>query len=112
MTRVEHEDHARSHGKAVGANMAGADTPYDHLPFFYSDLFDLGYEAVGDVDSRLETVEEWKEPGREGVVAYVDGEQRPRGFLLWNVWGKVDAARDLIRAAQPIDAAGVRDLAG
>jgi 3-phenylpropionate/trans-cinnamate dioxygenase ferredoxin reductase subunit len=112
VTRVEHEDHARSHGKAVGANMAGADTPYDHLPFFYSDLFDLGYEAVGEVDSRLETVEEWKEPGREGVVAYVDDEQRPRGFLLWNVWDKVDAARDLIRAAQPIDAAGVRDLAG
>jgi 3-phenylpropionate/trans-cinnamate dioxygenase ferredoxin reductase subunit len=111
-TRVEHEDHARSHGKAVGANMAGADTPYDHLPFFYSDLFDLGYEAVGEVDSRLATVEEWKEPGREGVVAYVDDDQRPRGFLLWNVWGKVDAARDLIRAAQPIDVAGVRELAG
>ena len=34
--------------------MAGADAPYDHLPFFYSDLFDLGYEAVGLVDSRLE----------------------------------------------------------
>jgi 3-phenylpropionate/trans-cinnamate dioxygenase ferredoxin reductase component len=112
VTRVEHEDHARSHGKTVGANMAGADTPYDHLPFFYSDLFDLGYEAVGEVDSRLATVEEWKEPGREGVVAYVDDEQRPRGFLLWNVWGKVDAARELIRAAQPIDVAGVRDLAG
>jgi 3-phenylpropionate/trans-cinnamate dioxygenase ferredoxin reductase component len=112
VTRVEHEDHANMHGRAVGANMAGADTPYDHLPFFYSDLFDLGYEAVGEVDSRLETVEEWKEPGREGVVAYVDGGQRPRGFLLWNTWGKVDAARDLIRAAQPIDADGVRELAG
>jgi 3-phenylpropionate/trans-cinnamate dioxygenase ferredoxin reductase component len=110
--RIEHEDHARTHGRVVGANMAGAGERYEHLPFFYSDMFDLGYEAVGEVDSRLETVEEWKEPGREGVVAYVDGERRPRGFLLWNVWGKVDAARDLIRAGQPIDAAGVRDLAG
>ena len=52
--------------------MAGADVPYDHLPFFYSDLFDLGYEAVGEVDSRLETVENWEEPNRKGVVAYVD----------------------------------------
>ena len=43
------------HGRAVGANMAGAGQPYDHLPFFYSDLFDLGYEAVGDVDSRAAT---------------------------------------------------------
>ncbi len=64
--RVEHEDHANTHGRDVGANMAGADAPYDHLPFFYSDLFELGYEAVGDVDSRLETVDEWAEPNRQG----------------------------------------------
>src|SRR5690349_22653411 len=43
-------------------------TPYHHQPFFYSDLFDLGYEAVGDLDPRLETVEDWKEPFRKGVV--------------------------------------------
>ncbi len=110
--RVEHEDHAKSHGKAVGANMAGADTPYDHLPFFYSDLFDLGYEAVGEIDSRHETVEHWKEPGREGVVAYVDGDGKPRGFLLWNVWGKVDDARELIRGGRAVDAATVEELAG
>jgi 3-phenylpropionate/trans-cinnamate dioxygenase ferredoxin reductase subunit len=101
--RVEHEDHANTHGRTVGANMAGAGQPYDHLPFFYSDLFDLGYEAVGDIDSRLETIERWDEPNRKGVVAYVDDQRRPRGFLLWNTWDKVDAARDLIRAAKPID---------
>jgi hypothetical protein len=83
--------------------MAGAQTPYDHLPFFYSDLFDLGYEAVGELDSRLSTVERWDEPNRKGVVAYVDDEGRPRGVLLWNVWDKVDAATELIRAARPVD---------
>ena len=97
--RIEHEDHANSHGKAVGANMAGADTPYDHLPFFYSDLFDLGYEAIGLVDSRLEAVEDWQEPFRKGVVTYVE-DGRPRGVLLWNVWDKLDAARDLIVAGE------------
>jgi NADPH-dependent 2,4-dienoyl-CoA reductase/sulfur reductase-like enzyme len=101
--RVEHEDHAVTHGKTVGANMAGAGQPYDHLPSFYSDLFDLGYEAVGDVDARVATVERWEEPNRKGVVAYVDGDRRPRGFLLWNTWDKVEAARELIRAAQPVD---------
>lgn len=110
--RVEHEDHAVSHGKLVGANMAGAEEPYDHLPFFYSDLFDLGYEAVGEVDSRLATLAEWAEPNRRGVVAYVDAEGRPRGFLLWDVWGRVDAARELISAGKPLDAAQVRDLIG
>jgi NADPH-dependent 2,4-dienoyl-CoA reductase/sulfur reductase-like enzyme len=97
--RIEHEDHANTHGNVVGANMAGAETPYDHLPFFYSDLFDLGYEAVGLVDSRLEADENWQEPYRKGIVTYLD-DGRPRGVLLWNVWDKIDAARELIRAGE------------
>ena len=107
--RVEHEDHANTHGQLAGRNMAGADERYDHLPLFYSDLFDLGYEAVGDVDSRLATVATWKTPHRTGVVAYLDDSRRPVGFLLWDVGGKVDDARALIRAAEPL---GEGDLAG
>jgi 3-phenylpropionate/trans-cinnamate dioxygenase ferredoxin reductase component len=97
--RIEHEDHANTHGRVVGGNMAGAGMAYTHLPFFYSDLFDLGYEAVGILDSRLEAVEDWEEPFRKGVVTYVE-DGRPRGVLLWNVWGKLDEARDLIRAGE------------
>jgi 3-phenylpropionate/trans-cinnamate dioxygenase ferredoxin reductase component len=108
--RVEHEDHANTHGKVVGENMAGAGRPYEHLPFFYSDLFELGYEAVGDVDSRLATVQEWAEPNRKGVVAYVDGDGKARGFLLWDVWDKVDSARGLIEAGATVEAADLRFL--
>jgi len=108
--RVEHEDHANTHGRVVGANMAGARTPYDHLPFFYSDLFELGYEAVGDVDSQLDTVARWAEPNRKGVVAYVDGDGRARGFLLWDVWGKVDSARELILAGTAVTEDDLRPL--
>ena len=97
-TRVEHEDHAKSHGRQVGANMAGAGQPYEHLPFFYSDLFDVGYEAVGELDSRLETLTELGELGEKGIVYYLDGDRRPRGVLLWNQFGRVDEARELIRA--------------
>jgi hypothetical protein len=75
--------------------MAGADAAYRHLPFFYSDLFDLGYEAVGDLDPRLEVVPDWKEPFRKGIVYYLaDG--RVRGVLTWGVFGKMDAARAII----------------
>jgi NADPH-dependent 2,4-dienoyl-CoA reductase/sulfur reductase-like enzyme len=100
--RVEHEDHAKSHGRQVGANMAGAGVPYEHLPFFYSDLFDLGYEAVGELDSRLETISDWKELNGEATFTYLDRERRPRGVLLWNRFGQLDAARELILAAEPI----------
>ncbi|RDI76227.1 Pyridine nucleotide-disulfide oxidoreductase [Gaiella occulta] len=111
-TRVEHEDHANTHGRRVGANMAGAEQTYDHLPFFYSDLFDLGYEAVGAVDSRSATLARWTEPGKKGVVAYLDGAGRPRGFLLWGIFGRVDAARELIRVGEPIEEDALAALVG
>ncbi len=99
-TRVEHEDAALSMGRAAGRAMAGAGEPYRHLPFFYSDLFDLGYEAVGELDSTLEAVSSWKVSFREGVVYYLrDG--RVRGVLLWGIFGQVDAARQLIARAEP-----------
>jgi NADPH-dependent 2,4-dienoyl-CoA reductase/sulfur reductase-like enzyme len=100
--RVEHEDHAKRHGRRVGANMAGAHMPYNHLPFFYSDLFDLGYEAVGELDSRLDTLADWSDIHGEGTITYLDGARRPRGVLLWNRFGQVDAARELLRAGAPL----------
>lgn len=71
-----------------------------HLPFFYSDLFELGYEAVGDLDARLETVADWRQPFREGVIYYLRN-GRVCGVLLWNTWGQVDAARVLIAEPGP-----------
>jgi 3-phenylpropionate/trans-cinnamate dioxygenase ferredoxin reductase component len=100
--RVEHEDHAKSHGRRVGANMAGTAEAYDHLPFFYSDLFDLGYEAVGQLDSRLETLADGDGLTEPGTIYYLDRERRPQGILLWNLFGQIDAARELIRAGAPI----------
>lgn len=93
--RVEHEDNANTMGRMVGRNMAGNELRYLHLPFFYSDLFELGYEAVGRIDSRLSTVADWKEPFREGVI-YYHRDGQIRGVMLWNVWGQVEAARHLI----------------
>lgn len=106
--RVEHEDNANTMGLAAGRNMAGLNEPYHHLPFFYSDLFDLGYEAVGELNPHLETVTHWEEPYRQGVIYYLShGEVR--GVLLWNTWGKVDVARRLI--AEP-GLVSVADLQG
>ena len=99
--RVEHEDNALAMGRQAGRNMAGAEEPYTHLAYFYSDLFELGYEAVGDIDSRLEVVRDWAEPFRKGVIYYTDG-SRVSGVLLWNVWDKVPAARKLIEAGDPL----------
>lgn len=87
-------------GRAAGRAMAEAPDRYHHLPFFYSDLFDLGYEAVGELDPRLEVVPDWQEPCRKGVVYYLRA-GRVRGVLLWNVRDQVDAARAVIGEPGP-----------
>lgn len=100
-TRVEHWDHALQQGKHVGRNLAGAEEPYDYMPYFYSDLFRFGYEAVGEVDSRLTTFADWQQENETGVIYYLrDG--RVRGVMLCNVWEKVPAARELIQAGQQV----------
>jgi 3-phenylpropionate/trans-cinnamate dioxygenase ferredoxin reductase subunit len=108
--RYEHEDNAIAMGDVAGQNMAGKPTRYDsYLPYFYSDLFELGYEAVGVLNSKLEMYADWQEKYKKGVIYYLqDGSVK--GVLLWNVWGQVDAARSLIAETKnkPVE---LKDLA-
>ncbi len=108
-TRVEHEDNAVQMGKVAGRNMAGGNETYTHIPMFYSDLFDLGYEAVGEMSSKMKMVEDWQEkPFKKGVIYYMD-DGRVRGVLLWNVWEKVEEARALMKENGPFEE---KDLKG
>lgn len=105
--RIEHEDNANNMGKQAGRNMAGANEPYRHLSYFYSDLFELGYEAVGELGSKMDIYIDWKEPFKKGVSYYLAG-GRVRGVLLWNVWDSVPKARELIAAPGPFKAADLK----
>lgn len=108
--RVEHASAAETMGKVAGRNMAGAGKPYRTTPFFWSDLFDYGYEAVGELDTRHTTVEDWAvgEDGQPdhstGVVYYLGETGSVRGVLLWNVWDSVKLAREVIgrTAEEPV----------
>lgn len=104
--RVEHEDLANTMGKAAGQSMAGAQVNFTYSPFFYSDLFEIGYEAVGELDARLEVVADWQEKYHTGVLYYL-ADNRVRGVLLWNVWGKIEEARALIAAGEKVRAASL-----
>ena len=74
---------------------------------FYSDVFDLGYQAVGTLDSSLETFVDEVEGG--AVVYYLSGTEVV-GVLLWNLDDGVEEAKQLLAEHdRPTDAA---DLAG
>lgn len=106
-SRLEHWDNALHQGKHAGANMAGAHLAYDYEPYFFSDLFEFGYEAVGETDARLTTFADWQKENETGVIYYLRDE-RVRGAMMCNVWDKVDAARALIRSGERISPESLR----
>jgi NADPH-dependent 2,4-dienoyl-CoA reductase/sulfur reductase-like enzyme len=106
--RIEHWDNALNQGKLAGRNMAGADEPFTYMPYFFSDLFDFGYEAVGDVASKLDTFAAWDQENHTGVIYYLkDG--RVRGAMMCNVWDKVPVARELILRGERMAPADLRE---
>ena len=44
---MEHWANALNQGPAAARNMLGADEPYDRLPYFFSDQYDVGMEYSG-----------------------------------------------------------------
>jgi NADPH-dependent 2,4-dienoyl-CoA reductase/sulfur reductase-like enzyme len=109
--RVEHEDNALKMGEAAGRSMTGEKIVYRHLPYFYSDLFELGYEAVGELDPRLNIYADWVEPYKKGIVYYLKN-GRVRGVLTWNMYGLMDKARDLIAEPGPFASADLKNRLG
>lgn len=110
--RVEHHDHAVVSGRLAGENMCGAAKPYWHQSMFWSDIGPkIGFEAIGLVDSSLQTVglfakaddsesnESSKQASGEhewgkGVVLYLKDDVVV-GALMWNVFRKVPIARQV-----------------
>ncbi len=104
LMRVEGSDHAEHHGRTVGANMAGANAPYTHMPRKWFDVGDLHFEGVGELSSRVDHQDVWLEPGQEGVVFYLRDDV-VRGVLLCNVPDRIEWARALIREGRPMSSA-------
>ena len=87
LPQVEHHDHAVVSGRLAGENMTGAKKPYTHQSMFWSDLGpDVGYEAIGVVDSKLPTV---------GVFAKATAQDTPKAVVT-----KTDEAMRSVSEAQ------------
>lgn len=107
--RIEHWDNALTQGKQAGRNMAGAQEAFTYQPYFFSDLFEFGYEATGDVNAKLETFSDWQKENETGVIYYL-ADRRVRGVMACNVWDKMDTARELIRSRDPVSPEKLRGM--
>ena len=117
--RVEHHDHAVVSGKLAGENMTGAKKPYTHQSMFWSDLGpDVGFEAVGRIDSGLRTTSFFAKDSEaggskydRGVVFYQDDANVVVGVLMWNLFGKLRVARTVLKEHRPLDDREISEVA-
>ncbi len=99
--RVEHWDNAINQGKFAGRNMAGAAQPYDYMPYFWSDLFEYGYEAIGNISSNLQVFPDWIKENDKGVIYYMRG-GNVVGVMTVNIYGKMDAVRAAMSSGEQV----------
>jgi 3-phenylpropionate/trans-cinnamate dioxygenase ferredoxin reductase subunit len=107
--RIEHWDNARSTGKAAGLNMAGQTQPFEHLHYFFSDMFDLELEAWGDMYQYDEVLEQPAGSREAGHPAwyYLNEGRLVAGALLTG--GKPEnKARLELRVGRPEPTPGLR----
>ena len=105
--RIEHVDHARLSGELVGRNMAGANAAYTHTPYFYSMIFDISWQAVGNINPSLTQVFDNR---ASGTIVYFLDNDKLAGVLVWNVTVDLDDVRQLL-ANPPANDALVGSLA-
>lgn len=100
--RAEHWATARFQGSAAGPAMLGADLPFDRIPYFYSDQYDLGMEYTGHHAPSDRLVIRGSLADRE-FVAFWLADGRITAGMNANIWDVAKPIERLIREQIPVD---------
>jgi 3-phenylpropionate/trans-cinnamate dioxygenase ferredoxin reductase component len=106
--RVEHWANALHQGPCAARNMLGIDTPYDRIPYFFSDQYDLSMEYSGHATSWDEVVVRG-DPATHAFLAFWVREQRVVAGMNVNVWDVVQPIQALVRGGRPVDTEQLAD---
>lgn len=98
---LEHWDNAVVQGQVAGANMAGKRVRFQHVPYFWSDVFDHTINVVGSLDGGEITLLRGSLERRECTYLVLRG-GFVRGALMLNRAGDRRALTDLIGKRVPI----------
>jgi 3-phenylpropionate/trans-cinnamate dioxygenase ferredoxin reductase component len=106
--RVEHWANALNQGPAAARNMLGADEPFDRLPYFFSDQYDVGMEYSG-LAARDDRVVVRGDLSSREVIAFWTAGGRVTAAMNVNVWDVTDDLQELIRSGREVDPERLRD---
>ncbi|HEX8733219.1 MAG TPA: FAD-dependent oxidoreductase [Ktedonobacterales bacterium] len=106
----EHWDNAIASGQTAAVNMTGGDKHYQHVPYFFSDQFDLAINMLGYPSPDAEVVMRG-DPATDAFTAVYIRDGAIRAALMVNDDAQMDTWRELIEvaAAPPADHARLAD---
>jgi 3-phenylpropionate/trans-cinnamate dioxygenase ferredoxin reductase component len=106
--RVEHWDNAVSQGRHCARALLGERAPFRHVPYFFSDVFDLSYEFWGDTAGADEAVERGDPSSTSFSVWWLKRQRLVAAFVMNRPDEEREAAPRWIESGQPLSAADVR----
>ena len=106
--RVEHWHNALEQGPAAARGMLGKGEPYDKIPYFFSDQYDVGMEYAGHATDWDEVVFRGDVDAREFIAFWLKDGRVLAGMNV-NVWDVTDDIQALIRSRVQVDRHRVSD---
>ncbi len=109
--RLEHWSSALNQGPVAAVNMLGKTTPYDRVPYFFSDQYDLGLEYSGYVPGgHYDEVVLRGDVGKREFIAFWMGAGRVLAGMNVNVWDVTEDIQVLVRSSEQIDPVKLANL--
>jgi len=106
--RLEHWSSALNQGPAAAMNMLGRRTPYEQIPYFYSDQYDVGMEYSGHAPGWDQVVFRGDPASREFIAFWLAGGRVVAGMNV-NVWDVADSIAALVAAGGRVDLSRLLD---
>jgi 3-phenylpropionate/trans-cinnamate dioxygenase ferredoxin reductase subunit len=106
--RTEHWANAKFQGTAAGRALLGETTPFDRIPYFYSDQYDLGMEYTGWATASDQLVVRGSLADRQ-FIAFWLADGRVVAGMNANIWKVAKPIETLIRSRAVVNADALAD---
>jgi NADPH-dependent 2,4-dienoyl-CoA reductase/sulfur reductase-like enzyme len=107
--RVEHWDNAVSQGQYCARSLMGARIPFKHVPYFFSDVFDLSYEFWGDSSGADQIIHRGEFSNKSFSVWWLRQKTVVAAFTMNRPDEERDAAPKWIESRQTVSAEKLED---
>ena len=108
--RVEHWDNAVSQGQYCARSIMGDKAPFRHVPYFFSDVFDLSYEYWGDSSDADQVVHRGDLASNSFSVWWVRQQRVVAAFTMNRPDEERNVAPKWIEAGQKVSIAKLKDV--